>query len=84
MTSDAIRDFPVTEIKLTLYGKDPLLRLCTVVAMALFLKGRSMRAWCSFYDADKPERVKSALVVSDKACGRQKIAPFITVKREQH
>jgi len=54
MTPESILALPVTELKLTLYGKEQLIRLRTVVAMARFLKGRPVRAvWCAFYDADR-------------------------------
>nr|WP_292993567.1 transposase [Nitrosomonas sp.] len=37
ITPEAIRNLPVTEVKLTLYGKEQLVRLRTVVAMARLL-----------------------------------------------
>jgi len=67
MIPDAILDLPLTEVKQTLYDKVQLIRLRTVVAMVRFLKGIPVRAvWCSFYDADKPKLVKSALAVGDR------------------
>jgi DDE superfamily endonuclease len=67
MTPDAIAALPVTELKLTLYGKEQLIRLRTVVAMARFLKGTPVRAvWCSFFGMGKQEHV-SARVDARKA-----------------
>ncbi|MDP1787161.1 transposase, partial [Nitrosomonas sp.] len=63
MTPEAIRNLPVTEVKLTLYGKEQLVRLRTVVAMARFLKRTLVRAvWCEFYDADKQRWSKARLL----------------------
>ena len=39
MTADAILALPETEVKLTLYGKEQLVRLRSVLAMARILKG---------------------------------------------
>lgn len=65
MTPDAILALPVTELKLTLYGKEQLIRLRSVVAMARFLKGTPVRAvWCSFYDADKQRWSKARLLLA--------------------
>ena len=65
MTSEAIQALPVTELKLTLYGKEQLIRLRSVVAMARFLKGTPVRAvWCSFYDADKQRWSKARLLLA--------------------
>lgn len=65
MTPDAIRALPVTELKLTLYGQEQLIRLRTVVAMARFLKGTPVRAvWCSFYDADKQRWSRARLLLA--------------------
>ena len=65
MTPEAIQNLPVTEVKLTLYGKEQLVRLCTVVAMARFLKGTLVRAvWCEFYDADKQRWSKARLLLA--------------------
>ncbi len=36
---EAIQNLPVIEVKLTLYGKEQLVRLRTVVTMTRFLKG---------------------------------------------
>ncbi|SFL56075.1 hypothetical protein [Nitrosomonas communis] len=44
MMPDAIRNLPVTEIKLTLHGKEQLVRLRTMVAMTRLLKGTLVRA----------------------------------------
>jgi len=74
MTPDAIRALPVTELKLTLYGQEQLIRLRTVVAMARFLKGTPVRAvWCSFYDADKQRWSRARLLLAtgvgqERAC----------------
>ena len=65
MTPDTILALPVTELKLTLYGKEQLIRLRTVLAMARFLKGTPVRAvWCSFYDADKSGWSKARLLLA--------------------
>ena len=65
MTPDAILQLPVTELRLTLYGKEQLIRLRTAVAMARFLKGAPVRAvWCSFYDADKQSWSKARLLLA--------------------
>jgi hypothetical protein len=65
MTPEAILALPVTELKLSLYGKEQLIRLRTVVAMARFLKGTLVRAvWCSFYDADKQIWSKARLLLA--------------------
>ena len=65
MTPEAIRNLPATEVKLTLYGKEQLVRLRTVVAMARFLKRTLVRAvWCEFYDADKQRWSKARLLLA--------------------
>ena len=65
MTSDAILALPVTEVKLSLYGKEQLIRLRSVVAMARFLKGAPVRAvWSEFYDADKQNWSKARLLLA--------------------
>jgi hypothetical protein len=65
MTPDAILNLPATEVKLTLYGKEQLVRLRTVVAMARFLKGTLVRAvWCELYDADKQRWSKARLLLA--------------------
>lgn len=69
MTPEAIQALPVTELKLTLYGKEQLIRLRSVVAMARFLKGTPVRAvWCSFYDTDKQSGSKARLLLATKVC----------------
>lgn len=65
MTPDAILALPVTELKLTLYGKEQLIRLRSVVAMARFLKGAQVRAvWCEFYDVDQQRWSKPRLLLA--------------------
>jgi len=65
MTPEAIGALPVTEVKLTLYGKEQLIRLRSVVAMARFLKGAPVRAvWCEFFDADKQGWSKARLLLA--------------------
>ena len=67
MTPEAILALPVTEVKLTLYGKEQLIRLRSVVAMARFLKGAQVRAvWSEFYDADKQHWSKSRLLLASE------------------
>lgn len=49
-----VEALPSTPLKLTLYGKEQLVRLRSVVALARFLNGTKVRAvWCEFYAADK-------------------------------
>lgn len=65
MTPEAIQNLPVTEVKLTQYGKEQLVRLRNVVAMARFLKGKLVRAvWCEFYDADKQRWSRTRLLLA--------------------
>lgn len=65
ITPDAIRDLPLTETKLTLYGEEKLVRLRTVVAVARFLKGVPVRAvWCELYNADKHRWSKTRLLLA--------------------
>jgi hypothetical protein len=65
MTLTAIEALPETEIKLTLYGKEQLIRLRSVLAMARFLKGTLVRAvWCEFYDQDKQHWSKARLLLA--------------------
>ncbi len=65
MTPEAILALPVTELKLTLYGKEQWVRLRSVVAMARFLKGAQVRAvWCEFHDMDKQCWSKARLLLA--------------------
>ena len=65
MTPEARAALPVTEVKLTLYGKEQLIRLRSVIALARFLKGAPVRAvWCEFYDADKKSWSKARLLLA--------------------
>jgi hypothetical protein len=65
MSPEAILALPITEVKLTLYGKEQLIRLRSVVAMARFLKGTPVRAvWSEFYDADKQKWSKARLLLA--------------------
>ena len=66
MAPDTIRNLPATEIRLTLYGKEQLVRLLrTVVALARFLRGTPVRAvWCEFYDVDKQCWSKARLLLA--------------------
>lgn len=67
MTPDAILALPAIEVKLTLYGKEQLIRLRSVVAMARFLKGTPVRAvWSEFYDVDKQRWSKARLLLATK------------------
>lgn len=45
ITPEAIQRLPATEVRLTLYGKEQLIRLHTVVAVARFLKGVPVRGF---------------------------------------
>lgn len=54
LSAEAVAALPITELSLSLYGQDQLLRLRSVVALARFLKGTPVRAvWCQFFDARK-------------------------------
>ncbi|WP_074904296.1 IS701 family transposase [Nitrosomonas communis] len=65
MTPDAIRNLPLTEVKLTLYGKEQLVHLRTVVAITRFLTGALVRAvWYDFYDTDKQYWSKTRLLLA--------------------
>src|SRR5690606_8647291 len=65
ITPEAIQRLPATEVRLTLYGKEQLIRLRTVVAVARFLKGVPVRSvWCEFYDADKLRWSKTRLLLA--------------------
>jgi hypothetical protein len=65
MTLGTILTLPVTEVKLTLYGKEQLIRLRSVVALARFLKATPVRAvWCEFYDVDKQSWSKARLLLA--------------------
>jgi hypothetical protein len=65
MTLETILTLPVTEVKLTLYGKEQLIRLRSVVALARFLKATPVRAvWCEFYDVDKQSWSKARLLLA--------------------
>lgn len=67
MTPETIAALPITEVKLTLYGKEQRVRLRSIVAMARFLKGAPVRAvWCSFYDADKQSWSKARLLLASE------------------
>ena len=55
------------------YGKEQLVRLRNVVAMARFLKGKLVRAvWCEFYDADKQRWSKARLLLATETDLRAK------------
>lgn len=65
LTQQVIEALPATQLKLTLYGKEQLVRLRSVVALARFLKGTKVRAvWCEFYDADKCRWSKAHLLLA--------------------
>jgi len=65
MTPEAILTLPATEVKLTLYGKEQLIRLRSVVTLARFLKAVPVRAvWCEFYDVDKQSWSKARLLLA--------------------
>ena len=65
MTAEAILTLPVTNVKLTLYGKEQLIRLRSVVALARFLKATPVRAvWCEFFDVDKQSWSKARLLLA--------------------
>jgi DDE superfamily endonuclease len=51
LRAEALNALPFTELSLTLYGQQQLLRLRSVVALARFLKATPVRAvWCQFFD----------------------------------
>jgi len=65
LSAEAVADLPVTELSLSLYGQDQLLRLRSVVARARFLKGTPVRAvWCQFFDARKQTWTKPRLLLA--------------------
>ena len=65
VSAEAVADLPVTELSLSLYGQDQLLRLRSVVARARFLKGTPVRAvWCQFFDARKQTWTKPRLLLA--------------------
>lgn len=68
LTPDEIETLPVIELSLTLYGKEQLIRLRSVVALARFLKGTQVRAvWCQFFDADKQRWSKPRLLLASES-----------------
>jgi Transposase DDE domain len=65
LSTEAVAALPVTELSLSLYGQDQLLRLRSVVALARFLKGTPVRAvWCQFFDARKQTWTKPRLLLA--------------------
>jgi hypothetical protein len=51
LSVEMVNALPFTELSLTLYGQEQLLRLRSVVALARFLKATPVRAvWCQFFD----------------------------------
>jgi hypothetical protein len=68
LTVEDIDALPTHQLTLTLYGKEQLIRLRSVVAMARFLKGTLVRAvWCEFFDADKQRWSKARLLLATEA-----------------
>jgi len=54
LRADNVATLPATEHDLRLYGKDMRVRLRSVIAVARFLKGTTIRAvWYEFFDAGK-------------------------------
>jgi hypothetical protein len=67
MTLEAIRALPTKEIKLMLYGKEQLIRMRSVIALARFLKGTLVHAvWCEFYDAETKIWSKTRLLLASE------------------
>ena len=65
LTAEAVAALPVTELCLSLYGQEQLLRLRSVVALARFLKGTPVRAvWCQFFDTKKQTWTKPRLLLA--------------------
>ena len=65
LSAEAVAHLPVTELSLSLYGQDQLLRLRSVVALARFLKGTPVRAvWCQFFDTRKQTWTKPRLLLA--------------------
>ena len=53
LNTAAVHALPFTELTLTLYGKQQLIRLRSVVALARFLKATPVHAvWCQFFDEE--------------------------------
>jgi hypothetical protein len=65
LSAEAVACLPVTELSLSLYGQDQLLRLRSVVARARFLKGTPVRAvWCQFFEAKQQAWTKPRLLLA--------------------
>ena len=65
LTQTEVETLPSTQLTLTLYGKEKLVRLRSVVVLARFLKGIRVRAvWCEFYDEDKLRWSKPRLLLA--------------------
>jgi hypothetical protein len=65
VSAEALAHLPVTELSLSLYGQDQLLRLRSVVARARFLKGTPVRAvWCQFFEAKQQAWTKPRLLLA--------------------
>jgi len=78
LSAEAVADLPVTELSLSLYGQDQLLRLRSVVALARFLKGTPVRAvWCQFLRCQEADLDETPSVAGhgDRADGRSHRAP---------
>lgn len=65
LTAEAIAALPTHEMALTLHGKSQKLRLRSTLALARFLKARSVMAvWCEFYDDKKHAWAKPRLLLA--------------------
>ncbi|MFT0174625.1 transposase [Paraburkholderia mimosarum] len=67
LSADAIEALPVTELTMRLYGKEQRVRLRSIVAVARFHKGTTVRAvWCQFYNDKRQEWTKRRLILASE------------------
>ncbi|WP_232072521.1 transposase [Paraburkholderia pallida] len=67
LCAEVIEALPATELTIRLYGKEQLVRLRSIVAVARFLKGTTVRAvWCQFYNDKRQEWTKRHLILASE------------------
>jgi hypothetical protein len=65
LSPEKIAALPATTLSVFLYGKEQIVRVRSVMALARFLKATPVRAvWCEFYDADKKTWSKTRLLLA--------------------
>lgn len=65
LNRQAIEALPATELTMRLYGKDQRVRLRSVLAVARFLRGTTVRAvWCQFYDDKRQAWTKARMILA--------------------